>query len=115
MQPVDPNSWARGAPGSPPVRFTGEDRRWIRLKWEAIRTAQHTADKSNSEWKGLNTSINSWLDSSGIIDVVQRAKIKGDNLALKDALETGRWHSQNAQRHIDDLMCFLKMKEMGLL
>jgi hypothetical protein len=98
-----------------PVAFTADERRWIRLKWEAIRGAQQTADQANREWQGLSKSIDSWLDSSGITDVVQRTKIKAENLGLKDALETGRWHAQNAQRHIDDLMCFLKMKDMGLL
>jgi hypothetical protein len=40
--------------------------------------------------------------------------MKSESLPLKDALDTGKWHSANAQRHIDDLHLFLKMKELGL-
>lgn len=112
----DPNWWARGAPvGRPVLQLTEEEQRWVKLKWNQIRTAQRTADKANSDWRGMNISLDSYLKQKGVTDPLQQAKIKGENLALKDALEAGRWHSGNAQRHIDDLMCFLKMKELGLL
>lgn len=97
------------------IDLSEQERRWIQAKWDKIRTAQQKADKSNNEWQALNDSVNSWLESMQIFDVVQQAKIKGENLGLKDALATGRWHAENAQRHIDDVMLFLKMKELGLL
>jgi hypothetical protein len=98
-----------------PLVLDEKDRRWIRLKWEKIRTAQQKADQANNEWSALNVSIKSWLDSSGITDPVQRAKIQGESLALKDALATGRWHAENAQRHIDDVMLFIRLRELGVL
>lgn len=99
----------------PKIHLKDDERVWVRRKWEKIRVAQMKADKANLEWTSLNDSLNSYLDSSGTTDIVQRAKIKGENLSLADALAVGRWHSQDAQRHIDDLMLFLKMKELGLL
>jgi len=70
---------------------------------------------SHDETQSIINAINVYLDQSGIVDIVQRARIKGESLPLKDALEKGKWHAQNAQRHIDDLMLFLKMKELGVL
>lgn len=97
------------------VSLTTDERLWVNRKWAKIRQAQQKADKSNLEWTGLSESLKSYLDASGITDVVQRAKITNESLALQDALETGKWHSAEAQRHIDDLMAFLKLKELRLL
>lgn len=99
----------------PEIVLTEQERRWIKAKWEKIRTAQQKADAANNDWLALNESIKSYLDSSGITDIVQRTKIMGESIPLKDALATGNWHSRNAERHIHDVNLFLKMKEMGLL
>lgn len=100
---------------APLISMTPEERDWLSAKWREIRTAQTTADGSNSTWKQINAALNVWLDESGIKDVVQRQKIKGESLALKDALDVGKWHSANATRHIADVQLFLQMKQMGLL
>lgn len=89
-------------------------RRWIDLKWAKIRRSQMLADKANNEWTEINTAINRWMDESGIIDIVQRTKVKGASLPLKDALAVGTWHSAEASRHIADLQLFLKLKELGV-
>lgn len=101
---------------SPPTSGYKEDERlWIRGKWDAIRKAQRLADAANNDWQRINGEINRYLDDSGITDVIQRAKIKGESLALRDAFAIGNWHARNAERHIHDLQLFLKLKEMGLL
>lgn len=100
---------------APVVSMTPEERTWLRLKWTEIRKAQTTADEANSKWQEVNGALNRWLDESGIIDVVQREKIKGESLALKGALDVGKWHSSNAQRHIADVQLFLQLKQMGIV
>jgi len=100
---------------TPKIRVTESDRNWIRLKWVAIRKAQQTADQSNNDWQRINAEINQYMDDSGIVDPVQRAKTKGESLALKDALAVGDWHSRNAERHIHDLQLFLRLRELELL
>lgn len=92
-----------------------DEKEWLRLKWVKIRKSQQTADQSSNNWNRINGEINRYLDESGVVDVVQRSKIKSESLALKDALEIGKWHSAEAQRHIDDVQLFLRMKEMGVL
>lgn len=92
-----------------------DEKEWLRLKWIKIRKSQQTADQSSNNWNRVNGEINRYLDDSGITEVVQRAKIKSESLALKDALETGKWHANEAQRHIDDVQLFLRMKELGVL
>lgn len=105
-----PNRRVPSAPGMSP-----DEKAWVHAKWAAIRKAQQKADQSNNDWASLNDSLNEYLTGMQITDPVQRAKIKGENLGLKDALSTGGWHARNAERHIHDLQLFLKMKEMGLL
>lgn len=98
------------APGMPP-----DQKKWVQAKWAAIRKAQQKADEANNNWSQVNDGINEWLTGMQITDPVQRAKIKGESLELKDALSTGSWHARNAERHIHDLQLYLKLIEMGLL
>lgn len=100
-------------PGS--LNLTDTDREWVARKWWEIRRAQMLADAANNDWKALNAEVESYLDRSGVADIVQRARIKGENLALADALGVGKWQAENAQRHIDDVALFLRLKELGLL
>lgn len=92
-----------------------DEEKWVHSKWGMIRQSQMIADEANNRWKRINSELNDYLNRSGVEDIKQRTKIKGESIALKDALETGKWHSANAQRHIDDMMLFLKMKELELL
>ena len=101
------------APGK--LRLTEEERKWLRLKWGKIRTAQMRADKAGNEWNLLNDAINRYLDESGEEDIVQRTSIKGKSIPLKDALESGKWHAAESQRHIDDVQLFLRLKELEVL
>ena len=96
------------------MRLEEPERRWVRLKWEAIRKAQQTADKANNDWQRISGELNQYLDESGIVDIVQRTKIKSESLPLKEALEVGNWHCRNAERHIHDLQLFLKIRELGV-
>lgn len=97
------------------VTLKPDEEKWVNSKWGLIRQAQMIADEANNRWKRINSEINDWLNRGGVEDIKQRTKIKSESIPLKDALETGKWHSGNAQRHIDDLMLFLKLKEMEIL
>lgn len=96
------------------MKLSKDERRWISLKWREIRNAQQLADRANRRWKELNDAVNSYLDRMGINDPVQRMRHKEVNIALKDELATGNWHSRNAERHIADVQLFLKLRELGV-
>lgn len=108
------NSSIRTASGAI-VELKADEKLWLRRKWAKIRASQAKADAASNSWSELNDAMNSYLDRSEIMDPVQRAKIKGENLGLKDGLATHRWHAEEAQRHIDDVNLFLRLKEMGAL
>ena len=97
------------------IRLSENERRWMRLKWSKVRKSQQVADESGNEWNKLNAAINRFLDESGETDIVQRTSVKSKSIPLKDALETGKWHSAEAQRHIDDIQLFLRLKELEIL
>lgn len=92
-----------------------QDHEWVTAKWALIRKSQQTADKANNDWTRINAEINDYLDRDGTHDIVQRAQVKSQSLALADAYDVGKWHAGNAQRHIDDVMLFLRLKELGVL
>jgi hypothetical protein len=97
------------------IRLTPGEKIWIERKWNRIRKSQINADEAGSNWTRINAEINDLMDRRGETDIVQRAKIKGASLPLKDALETGKWHAAESQRHIDDLTLFLKLRELEVL
>jgi len=91
------------------------ERQWVQLKWKSIREAQARADEAGNRWRRLNSELNEYLDRQGINDIVQRDKIKSTSLSLRDAMDTGKWHSGEAMRHIADVQLFLQMKSLGVL
>lgn len=95
--------------------FTETEREWVSRKWALIRASQQAADKCNNDWQRINAEIIDYLDRSHVTDWLERIRIKSQSLSLDDALTSGRWHAQNAQRHIDDVQLFLRLKELGLL
>jgi hypothetical protein len=97
------------------MRLPPKDREWIMLKWDKVRAAQQRADKAGNRWNKLNDEINDYLNRECITDLVQRDKIKSESLPLKDALEEGKWHSAEAQRHIADVQLFLRLRELEIL
>jgi hypothetical protein len=97
------------------IPLTADERYWIDQKWRHIRISQAKADKAGNDWNRLNAEINDLMDRSGETDIVQRTKIKSASLPLKDALDTGKWHAAESQRHIDDLTLFLKLRELEIL
>lgn len=97
------------------INLSSAEQEWLRKKWSNIRESQQKADRSSREWSRLNEAMNEYLDQSGITDIVQRDRVKGQNLSMKGALATHAWHAGEAQRHIDDVNLFLRMKELGVL
>lgn len=105
------------------IRLSPTDREWISKKWELIRISQRKADEANNDWNRINDEINDRhrreherrMASTGLpLTDLMRAQDKAASLPLQDALATGNWHSRNAERHIQDVMLFLKMKELGI-
>lgn len=100
-------------PGS--LYFAENEREWVHLKWGRIRDAMQQADTAVNKWERLSDEVNTYLDAHKITDIVQRTNIRGENLALSDALATGQWFRGVAQAHVDDLNLYLRLKELGLL
>lgn len=106
------------------IKLHPDDREWIRRKWRLIRESQQRADQANKEWNEINDAINDRhrreherrMASTGLpLTDLMRANDKAASLPLKNALDTGNWHSRNAERHIHDVQLFLQLKEMGIL
>lgn len=98
-----------------PLSFADDDREWVRLKWATIRDHHQKADRAAAKWRKVSAEINDYLDRTGITDVVQRARIRKESLALKDAVDDVQWFRAEANAHSHDLNLYLKLKEMGLL
>jgi hypothetical protein len=97
------------------VFFAENDREWVRLKWEKIRTSMQEADRAGNTWNRISAEINEYMDRKGITDPLQRAKVKSESLALKDAFELGQFRRGEARAHMEDLNTYLRLREMGLL
>lgn len=106
------------------MQLNNLEQKWVTRKWALIRESQRKADAANNEWNSLNDSINDKHRREDerraeradfpMTDLM-KAQAKSASLPLQDALATGNWHSRNAERHIQDVQLFLKMKELGLL
>lgn len=95
--------------------LTEEERKWIDAKWQKIRRSATKADAADAKWNRISQEINDKLDREGVTDIIARTRAKNASIPLKDQLDIGKWHSGNAQRHIDDIQLFLRLKELGLL
>lgn len=95
--------------------FAANDLEWVNRKWDTIRHAQHEADKAIKKWRRINEEVISYLDRSGVEDMMERANIKSQNLTLADALSTGTWWRNEARAHMADLTLYLRLKELGML
>lgn len=97
------------------VFFAKRDREWVAAKWRLIRQAQQEADKAIAKWRRVSDEVNTHLDSHHITDIIQRGRVRGENLSMQDAMSTAQWFRAEAQAHIADVTLFLRLKEMGLL
>lgn len=64
---------------------------YIDRMWRRLREANLHTMRLDAEWNKINDELNDYLDRKGVQDVVQRTKMKGENLALADALAGGNW------------------------
>lgn len=94
--------------------FAETDRKWIARKWALVREYMQRADQEVNKWDRISGEINIYLDSHQITDSLQRARIRGESMALSDAFAAGNWFRSVAQAHMADVNLYLKMKEMGL-
>lgn len=106
------------------MELTLREREWVNKKWAKVRNSQRRADAAGNDWNRINDQINAkhameddrraGRGHPPLTDLM-KVEAKSASLPLKDALDTGKWHSAEAQRHIDDVMLFLRLKELGLL
>jgi hypothetical protein len=108
------DEWGR-SPGPGRLVLGPDERQFVSAKWKKIRKSQRLADRASNRWEQISAELNDYLDRSQITDIVVRARTRSTSIALIDAYDDGKWHSANAQRHIDDLALFLRLKELGLL
>lgn len=66
---------------------------WLARK---MREAVETTQRLDARWNRINSEINELLDRQGVQDIVQRNKVKGESLALNDALQGGKWWREKA-------------------
>lgn len=106
------------------IQLTPTDKEWVKRKWTLIRASQVKADKANNDWNRINNEINDkhrredqrrHARGDFPLTDLMKAQAKSASLPLQDALETGKWHSRNAERHIHDVSLFLKLKELEIL
>jgi hypothetical protein len=95
--------------------LTPDEHRWVTAKWSKIRDSAARADAANHQWNKINDELNDKFRREGNLDIIRLTQLKAASIPLQDALAVGKWHAANAQRHIDDVMLFLKLKELGLL
>ena len=107
----------------PTIDLTATEKEWVKRKWSLIRASQQKADKANADWNRINDEINHKHEREDVrraerrdfpLTDLMKAQAKSASLPLRDALDTGNWHSRNAERHLLDLQVFLKMKELGV-
>lgn len=100
------------------------DREWIKRKWTLIRQSQIKADAANIQWNRINDEINDKhrreserRAERGEFPLTDLMKVqdKSASIPLRDAYDTGIWHSRNAERHIHDVQLFLQLKTLELL
>jgi hypothetical protein len=69
---------------------------YIRTLLNDLREANRTVYRFDAKWQKINDELNNYLDRSGVKDPKQRDSIKGQSLALADALGTGKWWREKA-------------------
>lgn len=80
------------------------------LMQEAVRQTQ----KFDAQWNRINDELNDLLDRKGEKDVVQRARLKEQNLALADALGAGNWWRAKASYLAQVIQAEIAMRREGL-
>lgn len=80
------------------------------LMQEAVKETQ----RLDARWNKVNDELNDLLDRRGTTDIVQRTKIKGESLALRDALEGGKWWRDKATYLAAVIQAEMVMREAGL-
>lgn len=95
--------------------LTVKEKIWVQAKWSKIRALQTKADEAGHRWHRINGEINDHMDRKGLTDIVDRTRRKSESIPLQDALDTGKWHSAEAIRHIEDVQLFLRLKELDLI
>lgn len=97
------------------MKMTTSEMSWLKLKWTKVREANHKADLASNEWNELNDAFKVWCESSGHTDPVVIARIKDQNLALKDALSAWDFFRRDADRHASAILAFKAMKDMEII
>lgn len=74
------------------------DREWVLLQLRLLREATHKAADAARQWREMNAALEDWADRSNLTDPIQRARVKGANLALSDARAAWSFWQQETVR-----------------
>jgi hypothetical protein len=91
------------------------DASWLDRKWLKLRHAQRMADRKSEAWNVLNDEVNDLIRRQPSIDHTDPnsvAKIKNENLGLKDAFAAWDFWQRECNRHATDLLAFKAIKEL---
>lgn len=97
------------------MKISEEERWYLQARWGLLRAAQEKADDASRRWNVLNEKITIWLAKMKIDDVVQKDKVKNQNLTLKGHLSTWDFHQRDANRYAQEILAFEAMKRMEAL
>lgn len=85
-------------------------RRLRTMMQEAVRETQ----RLDAKWNRLNEEINSYLNTQGVTDIVQRDRVKSQSLPLQDAFGGGKWWREKAVYLATVIQAEIAMREAGL-
>lgn len=63
----------------------------------------------------MNKAFKAWCREMGHTDPADIARVKSENLELKDHMSSWDWHTREANRHMQDIITFKAMKDMEAL
>jgi hypothetical protein len=89
------------------------DEQYLQWLHAQMREAVRETQRLDGVWKQLNAELNDLLDRQGETDIVQRTKVKGQSIALSDALNGGKWWREKAVYLASVLQAELAWKDSG--
>lgn len=68
----------------------------LRMMRTAMRNATKEFIKFDMKWNELNDALNVKLDAEGVMDIVQREKVKSVNIELAGYMSAAKWWRDKA-------------------
>jgi hypothetical protein len=71
---------------------------YISLQWRLLRQANAKAADFSRKWNVTNEAVEDHLNRAGVTDIVQRAKVKRENLTLAGYMDAWSFWEREAKR-----------------